>query len=228
MSEVRATPLVAAQARRYGVDLGRVTATGVGGRISLADVRAAVVDWAVDTGRIGASRAAFWRQQAHAGVDVAAALAAMPEGIAAGVEASTRVAAALVPADAESMSRNPLVDRLRRDRPDLYRLAAAAGPAPTMFVSGDLPPFTASGIDPALLLKVPARARHILAAEPERGRALALIEELAGEDIGVDDDMRSYEGRGEAREAWRAYEARVRTWSSATAELASEYLFGGR
>jgi hypothetical protein len=55
-----------------------------------------------------------------------------------------------------------------------------------------------------------------------------LHEEFMSEDIGIDDGMRSYERRGEAREAWRAYEARVRNWSVATPEAAYEDLFGGR
>lgn len=41
-SHVRATPLVRALANRAGVDLTTVTGTGVGGRITTGDVRAAM------------------------------------------------------------------------------------------------------------------------------------------------------------------------------------------
>ncbi len=61
-----------------------------------------------------------------------------------------------------------------------YRTALAdRGEPPRMFDGGrsDLPPFTASGIPPELLLQIPARCRHAVAAEPDRGQAYSMLQE---------------------------------------------------
>jgi hypothetical protein len=65
--------------------------------------------------------------------------------------------------------RNPLADEARQLFPGLAALAAAALPAPRMFTDGteDVPIFTASGVNPEmLLLRLPYRVRHAAAAEP--------------------------------------------------------------
>ena len=54
-------------------------------------------------------------------------------------------------------------------------LAEADGPAPTLFESGDLPDFTASGIDPQLLLKLPWQARHPVASAATQAVAYQLF-----------------------------------------------------
>lgn len=59
---------------------------------------------------------------------------------------------------------NPLLDDLRRTQPQLADGALyVGGVAPTLFATGDLPPFTASGLDVGLLRKVAWRARPALA-----------------------------------------------------------------
>jgi len=47
---------------------------------------------------------------------------------------------------------NPIVDGLQAKNPATYAAALADGPPPTLFESGDLPPFTASG-DALLFVK---------------------------------------------------------------------------
>ena len=63
---------------------------------------------------------------------------------------------------------NVLADDLEQSNAWVYAQAIADGPPPKMFANGtaDLPAFTASGIDPQLLLQVPGLCRHALAAEP--------------------------------------------------------------
>lgn len=46
------------------------------------------------------------------------------------------------------------------------------GQPPSMFSTGPLPPFTASNIDPQLLLTLPWQMRHAAAQEPNRVRVL--------------------------------------------------------
>ncbi len=78
-----------------------------------------------------------------------------------------------------AMHRNPLVAAAMRDRPN--RIAArATDPVPTLFASGDLPPFTASGIDPNVLLQVPWQARHPVAAAATQAQAYELLQQYSG------------------------------------------------
>jgi hypothetical protein len=75
---------------------------------------------------------------------------------------------------------NPLAQDYRQVNPDTYGVALSkAGPPPKMFSQGtaDLPAFTASGIDPQLLLKLPYTARHAAAAEPGLSAVHALFEQ---------------------------------------------------
>ena len=63
-----------------------------------------------------------------------------------------------------------------------YRHALAdRGEPPKMFNGGltDLPSFTASGIDLQILLQVPARCRHAIAAERDLGTAYEMIQKAA-------------------------------------------------
>lgn len=53
---------------------------------------------------------------------------------------------------------------------------------PTLFASGDLPVFTASGIDPSALLAVPWYARHTVAAATTQEQAYQLLEAYSGPD----------------------------------------------
>ncbi len=78
----------------------------------------------------------------------------------------------------DAWARNPLLDDLRQVDPVWLASAQRRSPAPTLFLSGDLPPFTASGIDPSVLLQAPYLARHALASTPTQSEALRLLEEV--------------------------------------------------
>lgn len=62
--------------------------------------------------------------------------------------------------------------------------ARASEPPPRLFNSGDgdVPAATASGLPPETLYEIPWRARHAVAAEPDRGRAYHLVEKYSGPD----------------------------------------------
>lgn len=62
-------------------------------------------------------------------------------------------------------ARNPLLDELRIQG---RSTAGAAGSAPTLFASGDLPPYTASGNPPSELLRLPWQLRHAAAKADQR------------------------------------------------------------
>lgn len=74
---------------------------------------------------------------------------------------------------------NPLVTDLEARRPKLAKMAKDRGPAPTLFATGNLPPFTASGVDPDLLKGLPYNWRHAAASEPDRTVVLAWLEQCA-------------------------------------------------
>lgn len=70
--------------------------------------------------------------------------------------------------DIDPYSANPLEQDMANS--PAYAPAKASGvPVPKMFQGGtaDLPVFTASGIDPAQLMKLPFTMRHAMAAEPD-------------------------------------------------------------
>lgn len=76
--------------------------------------------------------------------------------------------------------RNPLLAAAASTEPGRVRAATAKAPAPTLFTGGDLPPFTASGIDPTALLKVPWQARHPMAQAPTPAGAYAILASFEG------------------------------------------------
>lgn len=129
----------------------------------------------------------------------------------------TRGATARRPAPAARSSRpssrypaNPLVDRLRAARPALAQMALRDGDAPTMFTSGDLPPFTASGNDPAHLAQLPPRLRHA-AAKADQAEWSRLVNTYGGRD--VSDAELIYEPAADD-DGWHDYEARVQAWAA--------------
>jgi len=95
-----------------------------------------------------------------------------------------RIAAASAPAGAEEHYQlNPHVEQSRTKDPLGYTDAVeASSNTPTLFASGDLPPFTASGTDPEELLKVPWYARHRVAATASKLEAAELLATYSGED----------------------------------------------
>lgn len=111
---------------------------------------------------------------------------------------------------------NPLAVEAWQLFPGLARLATTlAGPAPKMFTGGeaDLPAFTASGIDPEMLLRrAPYRARHHLAAV----RTIDAV--LAGFRARYADDPTAYVDHEGLQEAT----ARVRAWLNRAARHAKD------
>ncbi len=90
--------------------------------------------------------------------------------------AGTRPAAA-----AQRFPANPVAAEFRaRDRELVNRAAQTGAPEPTLFSTGDLPPFCASGIDPQVLLQVPWQVRPALASAPTQAKAYELIETYSG------------------------------------------------
>jgi hypothetical protein len=107
-----------------------------------------------------------------------------------------------IPANLDRYAANPLVEYYRSAMPG----AEFVGPEPTMFLHGNLPVITASGLDPAILRWVPFWARHDAALTESRGRVFALIEEGDDPPIG----LLSQAGR----KGWEEYAGRVSSWVS--------------
>ncbi|KIC66309.1 hypothetical protein [Pseudarthrobacter phenanthrenivorans] len=100
---------------------------------------------------------------------------------------------------------NPLLDIEAQQRPVLVEVAKAEETPPTMWATGDLPPFTASGLDPQLLAMVPWQIRHAAALEPDRAKVLAMVEDGAGlESLHTEEE----------HEGLRNYRERVNNWLS--------------
>jgi hypothetical protein len=83
---------------------------------------------------------------------------------------------------------NPLLDEMRASRPALVSAAEAEGPAPKLFYEfdADLPPFTSSGLDPAVLASLPWPVRRAAAEAPD----LAMVYDLATTDDATLSDLR--------------------------------------
>lgn len=88
--------------------------------------------------------------------------------------------------------KNPLEQDARQN----LRGMRMRGTAPKMFMGGseDLPPFTASGLDPRLLLKLPYQVRHYAAAEP----SLAAVHGLFEQYVDMPHARLDHQGLGEA------------------------------
>jgi hypothetical protein len=84
-----------------------------------------------------------------------------------------------------------------------------------MFNTGNVSRFTASGVDPKLLRRVPYRLRHQAALENDPAKVLQMVE--AGEGLRADE----LSGRDQAGQAaWGAWfddEPRVREWKDTAA-----------
>jgi pyruvate/2-oxoglutarate dehydrogenase complex dihydrolipoamide acyltransferase (E2) component len=139
--------------------------------------------------------------------DIRAAAGLVPDPVAQSVTApapSARFAAS------GPMSANPLVAKAHAERPGQAVKAAAKAPAPTMFASGDLPAFTASGIDPQVLTQVPWNARHTLAQASTATDAYKIVEDFVGMDpvaAEIHASAAGYQG-----DDARYYQARVGAW----------------
>ena len=86
------------------------------------------------------------------------------------------------PVQIDPYAANPIVDELKAKNPATYAAALADGPPPTLFASGDLPPFVAaSGVDVQTLMRLPFGVRHFAATATTAGEVLHLIETYAGD-----------------------------------------------
>ncbi|GAB2661359.1 E3 binding domain-containing protein [Kribbella swartbergensis] len=175
---------VQAEADRLGVALAQVRGTGAGGRISLADVRAAA--------------------RPSARPVLAAATRRRP---------TSRMRPMLSPwgggspVEIDDYDENPLVTLARALDGGGY------GEPPTFFASGNLPPVTASGWEPQNLAGVPWQIRHAAAATPSLPELFVLLEtpvEDAAPMVGADDAVGNALGRGAY--GWQEYMTRVAAW----------------
>lgn len=198
-------PAVSALAERLGVDLGAVDGTGIGGRVRLADVIAAhrpdtPTPPAAPSSRSQAlAQATHDRWQTARRQDDETYLALFGEPVPR-QEAPRPVSASrarphtrpsifnnAVEVTIDAAGPNPLLEDVAQTIPWCYEQAVQAGDLPpTVFNSGDLPPFTASGLDPKLLLELPWQVRHYAAASESRAEVLALVEQYAEDPTVVD------------------------------------------
>jgi hypothetical protein len=131
-------------------------------------------------GAISEARVRYWTQLAEAGEDVAPVLDQLtatrpPPG--------GQVAAAAPPPGAGPLyAANPILDEMRAARPALVAAAMADDPSPPrLFGDTDLPPFTASGLDPQVLASLPWPLRRPAAAMAKLSAVYALVEKYTGE-----------------------------------------------
>lgn len=120
----------------------------------------------------------------------------------------------LVPrgADPADYELNPLVEQL------LPTGITVEQGTPTLFTSGDLPPFCASGIPPADLLGVPWLGRHAVATAGTEAEARQLIEAMSGLNGAVvarsETSIAGHPGNAD-------YRSRVREWAAAATNAAA-------
>jgi len=102
---------------------------------------------------------------------------------------------------------NLLADDMAASNAFAYSIAITEGPPPKMFTGGssDLPLFCSSGLDPQLLLQVPALTRHYVAAEPN----LAIVQSIF--EASSTDPYAVY-----ASDGLEAARTRMTSWASGT------------
>lgn len=83
---------------------------------------------------------------------------------------------------ADPYGTNPLAEEIRERDSFRFEQVAAVKEPPKLFANGtaDIPAFTASGIDPQHLLKLPVGIRHAAAANPDIVQVHSWFEEYAG------------------------------------------------
>lgn len=184
-ADVPASPPVRRMAARYGVDLREVAGTGVAGRITTRDVQAhPVAALQVDAARLLhlTVSPAFAADHTSGRREIAIRSAFSP-----GSQVTY-----------DPYGPNPLAEDARQHDPAAAAAAVGIGPAPTMFTAGDLPAFTASGLDPRELRKLPWPARLVVAADPDQARVWAAFEEYQDDpeaalfDLGHADPVEEY------------------------------------
>lgn len=171
-----------------------------------------VIAWALETGRILDGGA--WRDRLANGQATEQTLASLTPvdlGPLMAMQDRAMGPQPIRPAAAVAMnSSNPLVDGHRASNPTLTARAMRNSPPPTLFPTGDLPAFTASGVDPQALLQVPWQVRHAVARASTTTEAYAMLDQYGGPDGAhlVGDDVAT-------EPANREYERRVQEWIGA-------------
>jgi hypothetical protein len=192
---------------------GRSARAAGAGAIGLSED---VVEWGLRTNRYPVERVEFYRGRYSVDPQGTTALIRslypLPADLAASI--ATRSAAASRPfagaaafPSGDEFRANPLVDDLRRTHPSLYAVALGEAPPPTLFASGDLPVYTASGVDSAILASIPWMARHAVASAETTAEAYRIIEAVSGPDGVLSAHL--YADHPGVRE----YENRVRAWA---------------
>lgn len=192
-----ATPVVRHVAEQWGVNLQTVTGTGVGGRITLGDVRAKARAMRAGTGRPSIAPVARLGEPG-ASVSVAYGADGRPVRNPFVVAKNAGVNGADVQARELADVHGILLENIRGTGPNAQvtvadvqatvrqETAARALSAPrepaaaSTLAEQPLPAFTASGIDPKVLLDVPAPVRPAMAAASTRADAFALAERYSG------------------------------------------------
>lgn len=103
---------------------------------------------------------------------------------------------------------SPLVTDLSVRRPSLFEMASERADAPTLFATGDLPPFTASGMDPALLHRLPYHWRHAAASNPDGAEVLSWLEKAV-----QDPEVYGSADDGQPHPGLMDYRARMERWA---------------
>ncbi len=119
---------------------------------------------------------------------------------------------------------NPVAAEVRkRNRVLASRAALSGAPEPTLFATGDLPAFTASGIDPQALLQVPWQARPAVASATTQAEAYQLVQTYSGpggEDLAAWDFKDVEESLRAQYDAWTA--------AAKTPDEIADEMFGNR
>jgi len=108
----------------------------------------------------------------------------------------------LVTVQVDPWAANPLLDDAEQSAPALVNVARERnGEPPTMFSTGDLPLFLASGVDPQYLRYLPYLTRHAAAQEPNSAMVLSYVERFSSEP----DALIESEGLADYRNRFRGW-----------------------
>lgn len=205
------SPAVRAQAERLGVDLDGLDGTGVGGRVRMADVLAAAKPQTPPPAHPATDKAAKVRAQQEKDylalfgepaprmfepARPSSAVRRRPVNVRSAFTNSVEVTI-------DAAGPNPLLEDVAQSHP-CYPLAIQEAEPPTVFNTGNLPPFLASGLPPETLLELPWEVRHYAAGTESRAEVLNMVEMYAA-DLTVLDDQHKTSGMHDyvrRMEAW--------------------------
>lgn len=173
-----------------------------------------LLNWAIRTGRINASERIRW---ALALIDDPVANETRLRSAVAGTASTTVLAAAAAEPPPPRVSPQPRQPTTAPPTPEsthpwLVDVPPPAGRPPTLFAAGELPPVTASGIDPRLLLDVPWQARRAV-ARADQVEAYRLLERYSGEEGATRAELDS-SGNGPLAADVREYMGEYSRWAS--------------